>query len=107
MLASGVSPRRTTDSTKPWSITAGTAGKPIVRATICTRRANAAGMSAIVGGTKTATAGIPIAIGMTTITIATNSAYLSTRPDSFGALFFFGVESHRYSDARFHCWRYL
>ena len=71
--ASAASPKRITDSTKLWSITAGTAGKRITHGTICTKRANAAGMNGIVGGTKTAAAGIPIAIGMTTTTIATDS----------------------------------
>ena len=36
------------------------------------KHGNAAGMSGIVGGTKTAAVGIPIAIGMTMTTIATN-----------------------------------
>jgi hypothetical protein len=72
MLASGVSPRQTTDYTKPLSITAGIAARRIMRVTNCTKRENAVGMSGTVGGTKTATVGIPIAIGMTTITIVTN-----------------------------------
>jgi hypothetical protein len=42
-----------------------------MRGTNCAKRGNAAGTSDIVGGTKTATAGIPTVIGMTTITIAT------------------------------------
>ena len=42
-----------------------------MRDAICAKHGNAAGTSGIAGGTKTATAGIPIAIGMTTITIAT------------------------------------
>jgi len=91
MLASGESPGRTTDSTKPLSITAGTAAKPIVRDTISTRRANAAGMNGIVGGMKTATAGTPTAIGMTTITIATNSSrcFLPGRREILAAPFVF------------------
>jgi hypothetical protein len=36
------------------------------------KRGNAVGGSDIAGGMKTAAAGIPIAIGMTTITIAAN-----------------------------------
>ncbi len=63
------SPRRTTDSTKPRSITVGKAGKPSTRGTNCARRGNAAGMSGIVGGMKTAAAGTAIATGMTMITI--------------------------------------
>ena len=48
---------------------AGTAGKRTARATICTRRENAAGTSDIAGGMKTAVAGTLIVIGTTTITI--------------------------------------
>ena len=73
MPANGVSPERTTDCTKPWNTTGGTAGKRIVRATICMKRGNAAGTNATAGGMKTAVAGTQIAIGMTTITIVTNS----------------------------------
>src|SRR5882762_368055 len=73
MVASVASPKRTTNSTKPWSITVGRASRRVVRATNCVKRGNTAGTRAIVGGTKTATAGTRNAIGMTTITIATNS----------------------------------
>jgi hypothetical protein len=69
-----------------------------MRGTNCMRRGNAAGASGIAGGTKTATAGIPIAIGMTTITIATNSGMCfpgrgenSSRPFSFGRGLFAGI----------------
>jgi hypothetical protein len=71
--ANGASPRQITNYTKPWNITAGIAGKPSTGVTNCTRLANNAGESGIAGGMKTAIVGIPIAIGMTTITIATNS----------------------------------
>jgi len=72
IVASAASPRQTTGCTKLSKITAGTAGKRITRGTNCAKRGNAAGMSDIVGGTKTAIAGIPIVIGMTTITTVTD-----------------------------------
>jgi hypothetical protein len=72
IVVSDESPRRIISSTKPPNITAGTAAKRNMLATNCMKHGNAAGMSGIAGGTKTATAGIPIAIGMTTITIAAN-----------------------------------
>ncbi len=54
---------------KPQNITAGKVDKPSMRGTNCAKRGNAAGMSDIVGGMKTAAAGTVIATGMTTITI--------------------------------------
>ena len=73
IVASDESPRRTTSSTRPRNTTAGIAAKRIMLATNCMRRGNAAGGSGIAGGTKTVAGGIPTAIGMTAITIATNS----------------------------------
>ena len=78
MPANGGSPERTTDCTTPWNTTGGTAGKPIVRATICMKRGNAAGTNATAGGMKTAIAGARIAIGTTTITTATKLILDST-----------------------------
>ena len=75
--ANGALPRRTTNSTKPRNTTAGTAGKRITRGGNCTKHGNAAGMSGIAGGMKTAIVGIPIAIGMTTITIVTKPSQLA------------------------------
>jgi len=44
-----------------------------MRGTNCMKRENTAGTNGTAGGTKMAIAGIPIAIGMITTTIATNS----------------------------------
>src|SRR5207302_10023061 len=71
-VVSGASSRPTTNCTKPSSIMAGTAGKPVTLVTNCMKRASAAGTSIIVGGRKTPTAGTPIATGTTTITTVTN-----------------------------------
>jgi len=73
IVVSDESPRRTTSFTKPRNITAGIAAKRNMLVTSCVKRVNAAGMSGIVGGTKTAAVGIPIAIGMTTTTIAVHN----------------------------------
>jgi hypothetical protein len=65
---------------------------------------------------KMATVGIPIAIGMTTITTATNSStYFPRAPIHSGRFSFLQsapgatrdiTVPHRYWDARFHCWCY-
>jgi hypothetical protein len=68
IVVSDESPRRITGYTKLRNITAGIAAKRNMLATNCMKRGNAVGGSDIVGGMKTAAAGIPIAIGMTTIT---------------------------------------
>jgi hypothetical protein len=70
IVASDALPGRTTDSTKPRNITAGTAGKPIVRGMNCTKRANAAGTNTAAGGMRMAIAGTATAIGTITTTIA-------------------------------------
>ena len=56
---------------KPSSTMVARAAKPIALAASYVMRANIAGATVIVGGTKTAIGGAPSAIGMTTIMIAT------------------------------------
>ena len=73
--ASDASPWWTTGCTKPSSTMVGAASRPIIGGTSYTRPANAAGASAIVGGTKTVTVGTRIVTGTitTTITITTTN----------------------------------
>jgi len=63
--ASAASPKPTTDSTKPWSITAGTAGKRTARATICTSAGTLHGESDIAGGRGWPSLAFRSVIGMT------------------------------------------
>jgi hypothetical protein len=69
--ASGVSPERITNYTKPLSSMVGRAGKQSIGGRNCTTLANAAGVRIIAGGMKMATAGAPIMIGTITIMIIT------------------------------------